>query len=259
MKRFLFRGIHGLRLLVATGLLVYPMYAQSPAPANEKKQAAPQGAKTTAPLAGIEKGTFNIYVDAEQKGTEEFDLEPVGNQFVAKGKIHLTITRDENPVQYFIETELVLKPDYDPVRYSMAQKFDGNTSSIIMTFQANKATADFKTGSGTETRDYQLTPGVALLDDNVFHHYALLARRYNYDKGGLQEFSAFIPQESIGGILHIIYKGDETIDVGGKGVPVQHLLVDTNDLKLDLYVEGKEHRMVKMEVPSSKVVVVRQK
>lgn len=40
---------------------------------------------------------------------------------------------------------------------------------------------------------------------------------------------------------------------------LQHLLVDTNDLKLDLYVEGNQHRLVKMEVPSSKVVVVLQK
>jgi hypothetical protein len=257
MKRSLVRGIHGFRLLVTGGILVCATYAQSSAPPQEKKQGPPHDTKAGPQLGGIERGTFNIYVDAEQKGTEEFDIEPAGNQFVAKGRIHLTIKRDEKPVQYFIESELVLKPNYDPVRYSMVQKFEENTSSIQMTFQEKKATTEFKTGSGAETRDYELTPGVALLDDNVFHHYALLARRYNYDKGGLQEFSAFIPQESVGGILRILYKGDVKMEVEGKTRTAQHLLVDTNDLKLDLYVEGNEHRLVKMEVPSSNVTVVR--
>jgi hypothetical protein len=85
----------------------------------------------------------------------------------------------------------------------------------------------------------------------------LLARRYDYDRGGLQEFSAFIPQESVGGVLRMMYKGDEIIQVGGKALSVQHLVIDTSDLKLDLYVEGENHRMVKLEVPSSNVVVER--
>lgn len=98
---------------------------------------------------------------------------------------------------------------------------------------------------------------MAILDDNVFHHYALLARRYDYDRGGLQEFYAFIPQESIGGILHMTLKGDEKVEVNGKSMAVQHLLVDTKDLQLDLYVDGPNHRLVKLVVPSSNVVVER--
>ncbi|MBZ5537440.1 MAG: hypothetical protein LAO31_15905 [Acidobacteriia bacterium] len=259
MNRCVCRVIHGFSVLLLSSLMVCATHAQPPAPGKEGKESAPHKTKSSPQLQGNEKGAFNIYVEDQLKGTEEYDVEPVGNQFVARGKVQLTITRDEKPVHYLIETELVLKPNFNPVRYSMVQKFEGNTSSIKMTFQEDKATADFSTGSGTEMRDYQLVPGVALLDDNIFHQYGLLAKRYDYEKGGLQEFSAFIPQESIGGLLHIIYKGDEKIDVGGKSVAVQHLLVDTNDLKLDLFVEGNEHHLVKLEVPSSKVSVVLQK
>ncbi|MBZ5554100.1 MAG: hypothetical protein LAO21_15395 [Acidobacteriia bacterium] len=259
MNRCVRRVIHGFSVPLIFCLMICAAYGQPPAPSKEGKGPAPRKAPSDPQLTGIQKGAFNIYVEDQLKGTEEFGVEPAGNEFVARGKIHLTITRDEKPVQYYIDTELNLKPNFDPIRYSMVQKFEGNTSSIKMTFQDGKATADFSTSVGTEKRDYQLAPGVALLDDNIFHHYALLAERYDYEKGGLQEFPAFIPQESIGGVLHIIYKGDENVDVGGKSMAVQHLLVDTNDLKLDLYVEGNQHRLVKMEVPSSKVVVVLQK
>ena len=115
MKRSACCGIYGFGLLAMTGLLVCATYAQSSSPATEKKQVASRETLANPPLTGVEKGTYNIYVDTEQKGTEEYDLDPAGNQFVAKGRIHLTITRDEKPIQYFIESELVLKSNYDPV------------------------------------------------------------------------------------------------------------------------------------------------
>lgn len=256
MKRSLGRGLC-FWVLSTFCLLVCETSISAPARAQEKKDPSTQKSKTAPQVLGSEKGSFQIFVEGQEKGTEEFEVVPVGNRFVAKGKIHLTITRDEKPVQYFIDSELEMQPDFNPIRYTMVQKFEGNSASIKMLFGGEKATAEFITGSGTEKRDYQLAPDVAVLDDNVFHQYALLARRYNFDRSGLQEFSAFIPQESIGGILHVLYKGDEKIEVNGKTEEVQHLVVDTNDLKIELYVEGKDHRMVKMEVPSSQVTVVR--
>lgn len=209
-------------------------------------------------LSGTEKGLFKIFVEGKQKGTEEFEIGPQGTNFAAKGKIALAILRDEKPIHYSIETELILKPNFDPVRYRLTQKFEENVAGATMEFNPGKTTAEFKMNTSVEQREYQLAPDVALLDDNVFHHYLLLARRYDFDRGGLQEFSAFVPQESLGGILRILDKGDEKTEVGGKMLAVRHLVVDTNDLKLDLFLEGPQHRLIKLQVPSSNVVVIRE-
>ncbi|MDD5543197.1 MAG: hypothetical protein PHX83_08485 [Acidobacteriia bacterium] len=222
-----------------------------------QKSPRSSSAKQNASVPGEEKGVFKILVDGEPKGTEEFAITPQNGKIVARGKIHLAIARDEKPVEYLIETELQLQPNYDPIQYTLSQKFSGNTAAIKMNFTAGKAKVEFNTGSGTERREFDLAPDVTLLDDNIFHQYCLLVRRYNFDKGGLQEFSAFIPQESIGGILHMILKGDETVPVNNKPVTAQHLLVDTNDLKLDVYVTGSDHRLVKIVVPTANVVVER--
>lgn len=245
-------------LLFTASLHVRLMNAQAPDSARGKKNSPPRKAKATPQLSGAEKGLFKIVVDGEPKGTEEFEISPAGDQFVAQGTIHLTVVRGDKPVQYLIESNLVLKSNFEPVRYTLVQKYEGNTATAKLDFQKGKASATFNTGSGSEQREYQLAPDVTLLDDNIFHHYVLLVRHYDFEKGGLQEFSAFIPQESIGGILRMTYPGEEKIDLHGKSVAVQHLIADTGDLKMDLYVEVEGHRLVKLEVPSSHVVVTRE-
>ncbi len=252
---------HRIGLVCGCGLLI--VFAASAISAQST-----QGAKGSAPtaerkvakgpqLSGSDQGTFRIIVDGQPKGTEEYQIEPSGDHFISKGTVHLTVTRGDKPVNYLIASELLLKPNYDPIQYSLVEKYEDNVATIKMTFQNGKAAASFDTGSGVEKRNYEFPAGVAVLDDNVFHHYALLAQRYDYDRGGLQEFYAFIPQESVGGILRITLKGDEKVEVNGKSIAVQHLLVDTKDLQLDLYVEGDHHRLVKLVVPSSDVVVER--
>lgn len=231
---------------------------QTPAPAQPKPDPGSKKARLTPQFSSAEKGSFKILVEGEPKGSEEFEIVPSGSQVLAKGAIRLTVSRGDVPVNYSMQSEVVMKPNGDPISYTMVQKTPGYAATIKMNFTLDKATAEFNTGSGTERREYQLDSDVTILDDNVFHHYILLVHRYDFDKGGLQEFSAFIPQESLGGILRVILKGDERAEIDGKPVDVQHLLVDTNDLKMDLFVEGKDHRLVKIEVPSSKVVVVRQ-
>jgi hypothetical protein len=249
--------IHVLAFELCSSVLIFGLCAPVSVLAQVKTETPPKKSKAPAQLSGTEKGVFKILVENDPKGTEEFEIAPSGNQFVIQSKIQLTVIRGEKSVQYLIDSELVLKPNFEPVRYRMIQKYEGNTATAKMDFQPEKAKAEFNTGAETELREYKLAPDVALLDDNVFCHYILLARRYDYDRGGLQEFSAFIPQESVGGVLRMMYKGDEKIQVGGKALSVQHLIIDTSDLKLDLYVEGVNHRMVKLEVPSSNVVVER--
>jgi hypothetical protein len=257
MNRFRNSASHVLTSLLGSFVLVFGLWVPVSALAQSKTETPSKKSKTPAQLSGSEKGVFKILVENDPKGTEEFEIAPSGNQFVTRSKIQLTVIRGEKPVQYLIESELVLKPNFEPVRYRMVQKYEGNIVTAKMDFQPEETKAEFNTGAETELREYKLAPDVALLDDNVFCHYILLARRYDYDRGGLQEFSAFIPQESVGGVLRMMYKGDEIIQVGGKALSVQHLVIDTSDLKLDLYVEGENHRMVKLEVPSSNVVVER--
>ncbi len=246
----------GFVLLLCLGVHTGMVTAQAKDEGRAKPGAAPSSKKPSVSPFN-EKGSFKILVDRELKGTEEFEITSSGNECVAKGKILLSILRGDKPVEYLIETQLQMKLNLDPIHYSMVQRYEGNASAIKMDFANGKGHAEFDTGSGVEKRDYDLPDNVVVLDDNVFHQYAVLARRYDFDRGGLQEFYVFIPQESVGGILHMTLKGDEKVPVNGAFHEVQHLSIDTPDLQMDIYVEGDSHRLMKVMVPSSNVEVDR--
>ena len=96
------------------------------------------------------------------------------------------------------------------------------------------------------------TPLVAVLDNNLYYQYAVLARVYDWAKGGPQNFPVLIPQELTPGTISIESAGSQSI--GGKSYDA--LRVNTSDLEVILYLDSA-HRLMRMEVPSAKVSIVR--
>jgi hypothetical protein len=97
------------------------------------------------------------------------------------------------------------------------------------------------------------SPLIAVLDNNLYHQYAILARIYDWSKRGTQTFSVLIPQELTPGSITVDWAGAVTAD----GKTYEGLKVVTADLEVMLYLDP-DHKLVRMEVPSAKVAVVRQ-
>src|SRR3989442_5506078 len=97
------------------------------------------------------------------------------------------------------------------------------------------------------------SPLISVLDNNLYHHYAILARLYDWSKRGAQSFPVLIPQELTPGTISVEASG--TQDANGKSY--EGLRVSTSDLEVLLSVD-KDHRLMRLEVPSAKVSVVRE-
>jgi hypothetical protein len=76
---------------------------------------------------------------------------------------------------------------------------------------------------------------------------------YDWSRKGTQNFSVLIPQELTPGTITVTASGD--ISSGGKSY--EGLKVVTSDLEVVLYLDNN-HRLMRIEVPSAKVAVVRQ-
>jgi hypothetical protein len=96
------------------------------------------------------------------------------------------------------------------------------------------------------------TPLIAILDNNLYHQYAVLARVYDWSKRGPQTFPVFIPQELMPGTITAEATGFAS--VGGK--TYEGFRVTTADLEVDLFLDAN-HRMMRLEVPAAKVSVIR--
>lgn len=96
------------------------------------------------------------------------------------------------------------------------------------------------------------TPLIAVLDNNLYYQYGVLARVYDWSKGGAQTLPVLIPQELTPGSVSVESTGAATAN----GKSYDGLRVTTSDLEVLLYLDA-HHRLMRLEVPAAKVAVVR--
>ena len=97
------------------------------------------------------------------------------------------------------------------------------------------------------------SPQIAVLDNNLYYQYAVLARLYDRDKKGVQTFSVLVPQELTPGSVTVESLGEQNSDSGKK---LEELVVKTEDLEVDLFLDGE--RLMRIVAPSTNAEIVRQ-
>jgi len=81
----------------------------------------------------------------------------------------------------------------------------------------------------------------------------VLARIYDWSKGGEQTFPVLIPQELTPGSVKVLSAGSATAD----GKTYESLKVTSSDLEILLLLDST-HRLIRLEVPDAKVSVIRE-
>ncbi len=213
--------------------------------------AAPDKKSPAAGVFAADKGKLSIELNGQTIGHEEFSIEPSGAGWMAKG------TTDLKPPQASaakVSGTLVLQDDGAPISYewsSAAEKT--NAAKILFANGVAKITLLMQ---GARPFEQDLTfgaPVIAVLDNNLYHQYAVLARVYDWSKRGVQSFPVLIPQELTPGSIQVEATGEAKVD----GKNYEGLRVSTSDLEVLLALDSS-HRLMRLEVPSAKVSVVRE-
>jgi hypothetical protein len=198
-----------------------------------------------------DKGKLNILLDGKSVGREEFEITTSGGGWIAKGTTRI------NPPQGASSTvtgTLTLQPDGAPISYewtSQAEKTNG--AHILFANGVAKITLQMQ-GAHAFEQDLSFgSPFIAVLDNNLYHQYGVLARVYNWARRGAQSYSVLVPQELLPGTVTV----DSVGAVSADGKTYEGLKVSTSDLEVILYLDTN-HRLMRLEVPSAKVVVVRE-
>jgi hypothetical protein len=203
----------------------------------------------SASIFTADKGTFRILVGGQQVGTEEFEIAPSGADWVAHGTSEIMTADGVTHVTGTLE----LRPDGTPLHYEWATQGAKKASSTI-TFNGPAATIDLRI-EGVKPYTQQFTfnsPQIAIIDNNLYHQYSVLASLYDGEKKGIQTFSVLVPQELTPGSLTVESLGIQ--DVGGK--KLEELVVKTEDLEVNLYLDGD--RLVRIVAPSTNAEIIRQ-
>ncbi|HXH68413.1 MAG TPA: hypothetical protein VNI81_14510 [Candidatus Limnocylindrales bacterium] len=236
IRRTSFSALAGLLALgVAIGISAY---------AGDKK-AAPGSVFVS------DKGKFNILLDGASIGREEFEIEPSGATWTAKGSTSMK-TPDGKSAK--VTGTLTLQPDGAPVSYDWSAQTDKANSAHIMFVNGVAKTTLQMQGAAPYNQDNSFgSPLIAVLDNNLYHQFELLAHIYNWNKKGAQDFPVLIPQQLTPGTISVEFTG--TASAGGKSY--EGLKATTSDIEIQLYLDSS-HKLMRLEVPSAKVAVVRE-
>ena len=229
---------------LSAGLILFTALAVS-----AQKKGAPSGLSS---ILVQDKGKFSIVLDGKTVGREDFEIAPSGGGWTAKG------TTDLKPPDAASATRvtgiLVLQPDGAPISYEWTSRDDKtNGAHVLFANGVAKITLEMQ-GARPFEQDMSFgSPLIAVLDNNLYHQYAVLARVYDWSKRGAQTFPVLIPQELTPGSIAVESTGSASSD----GKSYEGLRVTTSDLEVLLLLDAN-HRLMRLEVPAAKVSVIRE-
>lgn len=198
-----------------------------------------------------DKGKFTIQLDGRTVGHEDFEIAPSNGGWLARGTTDLKVP--DSPAAR-VTGSLTLQPDGAPISYewiSQAEKTNG--AHILFANGVAKITLEMQGARPFEQDMTFGSPLIAVLDNNLYYQYAVLARIYDWSKHGAQNLPVLIPQELTPGSITVESAGA----VSNSGKTYDALRVSTSDLEVVLYLDSS-HRLMRLEVPSAKVSVARE-
>jgi hypothetical protein len=207
-------------------------------------------AQKRASVFAPDKGKFTIQLDGQTVGREEFEVAPSSGGWAPQG---ITDLKTADTPATRVTGALTLQPDGAPITYewsSQAEKTNG--AHIVFANGVAKITLQMQGARPFEQDLTFNTPIIAVLDNNLYYQYGVLARVYDWSKRGTQTLPVLIPQELTPGSVNV----DATGSVSAKGKSYDGLRVTTSDLEVLLFLDSN-HRLMRLEVPAAKVAVFR--
>ena len=198
-----------------------------------------------------DKGKFRILVNGQEVGKEEFEIGPSGGGWVAHGTAQIQTPQGSSRVS----GTLNIRADGSPVRYEWSAEGPKKASATVA-FSGSSASIDLRLeGARPYTQQFTFnTPVIVVLDDNLYHQYAILAHLYDWNKKGPQSFSVLVPQEMTPGTVSVESLGKQP---GAPGSPeLEELRVKTEDNEIDVFLDGP--KVMRLVAPSANAEIVRE-
>ena len=208
-----------------------------------------------APLAAQragDAGTFRVYVEGREVGTEEFTITQTGTGaaavVVASGRVNLRLPTGSLELSPRLRATGV---SADPVQYQVDVGGDA-PQRIVGNIGSGRVSAKIVTAAGEQLREYVASSGALVLDEGVAHHYYFLAQRSHSGRVPI-----LIPRENRQVVATVTSRGEESVQIGGRTASLFHLVVQPQGLdERHVWVDAL-NRVVKVEIPGRGYQAVR--
>jgi len=157
-----------------------------------------------------DKGKLTIKLGGQTVGHEEFEIAPSGGGWLAKGTAEI---KPPEGASSKVSGSLTLQGNGAPISYDWsAQTEKTNGAHVLFANGVASITLEMQ-GARPFQQDLSFgSPMIAVLDNNLYHQYAVLARIYDWSKGGVQTFPVIIPQELTPGSITVQSTGSASAE-----------------------------------------------
>jgi hypothetical protein len=207
--------------------------------------ALPLGAQ----LVTLDEGTFTISRNGTPVGRESFSIKStpgIGGPVV---HARATVTYDDRRLLP------VLKSDSlgIPTDYQLEVRTGANAAEVLKgTIRRGRFSASLQTPRGENVKEYVVSEGALILDEDVFHQYYFLARG-----GRTASVPVVVPHRNVQVVMRIEERGSATVSIGGVSLPARHLaLVEPGGANRELWVDARG-RVLKVTIPARGVTATR--
>ena len=212
------------------------------------------GLLASVPLAGqvtiMDEGSFTITRNGTRVGREEFSIRNApgpngGTLFVAQAS---AVYDDQR-----LFPALSTLPSGSAVTYQVEVR----RGTVVEerwsgTVGAGRVSARITTARRDAVREFLVTDGAVLLDDDIFHQYFFVARRRS--AAGL---SVIVARRNRQDVLTFVERGAQTVDIGGQPLPAQTFVaIGPGGIERQIWVDG-DGRVLKVIVASQGLVALR--
>ncbi len=198
-----------------------------------------------------DKGKLRITINGQAVGSEDFEISPAGDAWIERSSMS---AHAPGGPEIKAAGQLKLSADGAPIHYDWSAEAQKKaTGSVDFASGTAKCSADLG-GASPLRKDFVFTsPLVAVLDNNLYYQFGVLARVYDWKAGGKQTFPVLIPQDMVPGSISVESLGPQQ---AGNG-KYEALRVSSTDLEIMVYLDAS-HRMMRLEVASSNVAIERE-
>jgi hypothetical protein len=209
-------------------------------------------AAVPAAAQNVDRGTFRVYVEGREVGSETFTITQSGSGAVAvtlaDGRVDLRLPDGSLQLVPRLRAQGV---GADPVQYQVDVSGDV-PQRVVGTIGGGRVSAKIVTPAGEQLREYVASVGAVVLDDGVAHHYYFVAQRTHSGR-----VPVIVPRENRQVIATVADRGEETVQIAGASVRLFHLQVQpAGGLVADVWVDAL-NRVIKVEVPGRQYRAIR--
>jgi len=203
-----------------------------------------------AQVTTLDEGTFTISRNGTPIGRESFSIKSspggMGGPVV---QARATVSYDDRRLTPVLKADSI----GSPTEYQLEVRAGANASEVLKgVIRRGRFSATMQTPRGENLKEYVVSEGALVLDEDVFHQYYFLARG---NRTGA--VPVVVPHRNVQVVMRIEDRGPATVSIGGQSIAGRALvLVEPAGASREIWVDS-QGRVLKVAIPSRGLLALR--